>query len=218
MLAAVWNWAIRKIELDANDSIYYRRREFKNLLANHEAMTQLTQECDERWLPIGHSDLAGRYEVSNYGRVRSLTYPRGKRRENPLVLKFTRLDSGHAKYGITCNGKGYAFLAARLVLLTFVGPPPGPSFEASHKDGNSANDFVGNLLWESHAHNEHRKVEHGTALRGETVPWSKLCERKVIELRRRFANGESVETFVKETSLARATIFNAVTGRTWKHI
>lgn len=183
-------------------------------------MTQLGEEQQaERWLPIGHPELVGRYEVSNYGRVRSLTYRCGKtRRKRPLILKFTRLESGHAKYGISCNGKGYAFLAARLVLLTFVGPPPDPSFEASHKDGNSANDFVENLLWESHAHNEQRKVGHGTALRGECVPWSKLQEQEVIELRRRFANGESIETFVKETGLARGTIFNAVTGRTWKHI
>lgn len=34
-LAAVWNWAIRKIELDARDGIYYRRKTFQNLLAGH---------------------------------------------------------------------------------------------------------------------------------------------------------------------------------------
>ena len=183
-------------------------------------MNQLTEEqrSDEQWPPMGHPDLAGRYEVSNYGRVRSLTLQYGGKRRRPLVLKFTRLSSGHAKYGITCNGKGYAFLAARLVLLTFVGAPPDPSFEASHKDGNSANDFVENLLWESHADNERRKVRHGTVIRGEGVAWSKLRESEVIELRKRFANGESIEAFVKETGLARATIFNAVKGKTWKHL
>lgn len=35
VLAAVWNWAIRKIELDANDGIYHSRKSFQNLLANH---------------------------------------------------------------------------------------------------------------------------------------------------------------------------------------
>jgi putative transposase len=33
-LASVHNWAIRKIELDARDGIYYSRKEFQNLLAN----------------------------------------------------------------------------------------------------------------------------------------------------------------------------------------
>lgn len=35
MLTGVWNWAVRKIELDAKDGIYYSQKEFHNLLANH---------------------------------------------------------------------------------------------------------------------------------------------------------------------------------------
>ena len=35
VLAAVWNWGIRKIELDGQDSIYYTPKVFQNLLANH---------------------------------------------------------------------------------------------------------------------------------------------------------------------------------------
>jgi putative transposase len=34
-LTSVWNWAIRKIELDAGDHVYYSRKTFQNLLANH---------------------------------------------------------------------------------------------------------------------------------------------------------------------------------------
>ncbi len=34
-LTGVYNWAIRKIELDANDKIYHSKFDFKNLLANH---------------------------------------------------------------------------------------------------------------------------------------------------------------------------------------
>jgi transposase len=34
-LTSVWNWAIRKIELDAKDKIYYTPKDFQNLLANH---------------------------------------------------------------------------------------------------------------------------------------------------------------------------------------
>ena len=35
MLKGVWNWAIRKIELDAKDGVYYKKQQFQNLLANH---------------------------------------------------------------------------------------------------------------------------------------------------------------------------------------
>lgn len=34
-LASVWNWAIRKMELDARDGIYYTTKGFQNLLAGH---------------------------------------------------------------------------------------------------------------------------------------------------------------------------------------
>src|SRR6266403_6291519 len=34
-LASVYNWAIRKIELNANDKIYFSRFTFQNLLAGH---------------------------------------------------------------------------------------------------------------------------------------------------------------------------------------
>jgi hypothetical protein len=34
-LTGVWNWAIRKIEQDAKDGIYYSQKGFHNLLANH---------------------------------------------------------------------------------------------------------------------------------------------------------------------------------------
>jgi putative transposase len=34
-LTGVWNWAIRKIELDAKDGIFYTPKTFRNLLADH---------------------------------------------------------------------------------------------------------------------------------------------------------------------------------------
>jgi putative transposase len=35
MLKRVWNWAIRKIELDARDGVYHKKQQFQNLLADH---------------------------------------------------------------------------------------------------------------------------------------------------------------------------------------
>lgn len=34
-LTGVWNWAVRKIELDARDGVYHSPQDFQNLLANH---------------------------------------------------------------------------------------------------------------------------------------------------------------------------------------
>lgn len=40
-LYKVWNWAIRKIENDGNDGIFYRKNDFTNLLANHSRKLEL---------------------------------------------------------------------------------------------------------------------------------------------------------------------------------
>jgi len=34
-LTSVWNWSVRKIELNAKDKIYFSKRDFQNLLAGH---------------------------------------------------------------------------------------------------------------------------------------------------------------------------------------
>lgn len=34
-LTGIWNWAVRKIELNAKDKIYFSKNEFQNILANH---------------------------------------------------------------------------------------------------------------------------------------------------------------------------------------
>jgi hypothetical protein len=34
-LTGVWNWALRKIEQDGHDGIYYSQKAFHNLLADH---------------------------------------------------------------------------------------------------------------------------------------------------------------------------------------
>lgn len=40
-LKCVWNWAIRKIELDAKDGIYYSKKQFQNLLSDHSKRLEI---------------------------------------------------------------------------------------------------------------------------------------------------------------------------------
>jgi len=44
-LTSVWNWALRKIEQDSQDGIYYTRLGFVNLLNGHGAKTGLPQDA-----------------------------------------------------------------------------------------------------------------------------------------------------------------------------
>lgn len=40
-LTGVYNWAVRKIKLDAHDGIYYSQKDFQNLLANHSKVLEI---------------------------------------------------------------------------------------------------------------------------------------------------------------------------------
>src|SRR3989304_3775159 len=54
-LTSVWNWAIRKIELDARDKVYYSRKTFQNLLTGHSGKLGIPSHTiqgmlDQTWL------------------------------------------------------------------------------------------------------------------------------------------------------------------------
>jgi putative transposase len=54
-LTGVWNWAIRKIELDANDGIYHSPQGFKNLLAGHAKKLGIPSHTLQGMLGMAHA-------------------------------------------------------------------------------------------------------------------------------------------------------------------
>ena len=100
----------------------------------------------ENWKPIPGYE--GLYEVSNYGRVKSLerlssdgarTVP--ERIRKPNIMK---------DYHCVClikNGKHKVFRVHRLVAECFISPQPTPEHQINHIDGDKSNNYVGNLEW-----------------------------------------------------------------------
>lgn len=152
----------------------------------------------ERWLPIDGFD--GRYEVSDYGRVRGMPWSWGYMRNGKwreiqnaggiLDGHIAKYDKGLTQYrvvGLSKNGKAKLFLVHRLVLLTFVGPPPF-GMEGCHFDGNGLNNRLQNLRWDTHKNNHLDSVRHGhhvppTPGFGENHPNAKLSSAQVQDIR-----------------------------------
>lgn len=113
----------------------------------------------EEWRPI--SGYEGLYEVSSYGRVKSLKRPF----ENNGGIQWTKeriLSPGKSKLGylivnLCCNGKVCQNYVHRLVAQTFV-PNPENLTEVNHKDEDKANNIVDNLEWCDHSYN----INYGT--------------------------------------------------------
>lgn len=104
-------------------------------------------EEKEIWQPIvGYEEL---YEVSTYGRVRSLVRNWGGisvKRKNPYYLHQEKLHRGHLRVWLYKEGIGKRFLVHRLVAETFVKNAKNLSF-VNHKDENPQNNHVENLEW-----------------------------------------------------------------------
>ena len=88
-------------------------------------------------------DYTGLYEVSNYGRVRSLHY-KGTRQIK--VMKHGINNKGYQYINLYKDGKGKTFFVHRLVATMFI-PNPNNLPIVNHKDENPSNNNVENLEW-----------------------------------------------------------------------
>ena len=115
----------------------------------------------EVWKPVKNYE--GLYEVSNFGRVRSLDrYVRlgGKQKSNQLVLKKGKIlserDNGHGYKAVhlTVNQITKDKYVHRLVAQAFLDNPNNLP-EVNHKDENKANNCLDNLEWCTSQYNDY---------------------------------------------------------------
>lgn len=114
----------------------------------------------EEWRPI--EGYEGIYEVSSYGRVRSLDrYVRCKSKSYRLkkgsILSPAKDKNGYLKVVLSCNRKCNTINVHRLVAQAFI-PNPDNLPEVNHKDEDKTNNSVDNLEWCNHSYN----INYGT--------------------------------------------------------
>jgi len=166
--------------------------------------------------------LNGKYEASSLGRVRSVAGGKFK----GVVLK-TYLRNGYLSVRI---GKkpGHCYVH-RLVCATFQGPPPSESHIVLHYDGDKQNPLPANLRWGTKSENAYDAQRHGTMpalkpyvgpgrVKGERAGSAKLTVPAVVDLRRRYALGETLSGLSREFSLARSSLRRAIQGVSWAHV
>jgi hypothetical protein len=171
----------------------------------------------QNWRRHGNPILEGKSpspkrEAARYFRDVVLTHSGGE----CLIWPYLRTAHG---YGILFNSKTRRNeIVSRKACEAANGPPPTPNHEAAHSCGKGHLGCVspGHVSWKTHAENLHDMIAHGTVPHGEKGPGAKLTEDQVRAIRIRLSNGDRQPVIADAFGVARRTISDIATGKTWK--
>jgi hypothetical protein len=154
------------------------------------------------------------YEVSNFGRVKSLKF----NREKILKPVINRRRNGYLKVGLCYKSKTYTKTCHRLVAKYFL-DNFDKSLQVNHKDFNTQNNRLDNLEWVTDSENKHHARINGLICRGEASPSAKLTSDEVRQIRFKYASGGVTQQRLSEIyNVGRKAITKIVQRQRWKHI
>lgn len=174
--------------------------------------------AEEVWKDI--AGFEGRYQVSNCGRVRSLTHMDSLGRTRlGRIMKLQHRILNYYSVKLSCNSFSKSFHVHRLVAQAFI-PNPNNLPQINHKDENPENNNVENLEWCDSKYN----INYGSRTdkyRGELHGRAVLSEEIVREIRRSYIPFDKEfggKALAKKYSVCTSTISYIVRGETWKHL
>jgi len=177
------------------------------------------QSIVEQWLPV--VGFEGLYEISNWGRVRSLDQvvmrSDGRtRRAEGRILKPSDNGSGYLVVNLCKNGVRAQRKVHSLVAAAFIGPRPAGQ-QVRHGKNGKLDNRPENLSYGTIAENMADKLRDGTHTRGKRNGLAKLTEEMVLEARRLDATGPrgTLTRLARDWGVTQSALHHAVNGRSW---
>lgn len=174
---------------------------------------------------------AGLYQVSNYGRIKSLYYFNKNRvfRYEPHILKNFKQKDGYCFNALYKNGIKKQFRTHRIVATAFL-PNSNNLPEVNHIDCNRSNNRLDNLEWCTTSYNVKYSFIVGNKVmpqklkemiknfKGEKNPNSKLKEKDVIDIRKKIKEGIPIKEIAKQYNLNPDYLYLIKNRKIWKEI
>lgn len=180
----------------------------------------LSLDDEEVWLPAPGYE--GRYELSSFGRVRSLprveVSTKGRRVVRGGFLSPGRNKDGYLVISLASEGKRRTMTLHRLVCRAFHGEPTILHREAAHLDGSRTNARASNLKWVSKRENHFHKRLHGTHGAGEAHPRAKLTEVTVRLALEKLAEGWTCREVGLLFGVSTSAVEDLRKRKNWRHV
>jgi len=175
----------------------------------------------EIWKPVVGYE--GDYEVSDKGRVRSLTR-KVRCRGGKFRLKRGRVMSpsidqktGYQSVCLAFEGAVKTFRVHVLVAAAFIGPRPNGQ-DVCHGPLGKAIHHASNLSYGTREKNCADRLRDGTHLEGEDIAQSKLTVEDVLDVRRRCTRRGMKRKMARKLKVTESLVSMIVNRRIWKHI
>jgi len=166
---------------------------------------------NEIWVDIDGYD--GKYQVSNFGRVKSFKY------KNPRILKTYISGKGYIYIDLCKNSVYKKTGVHRLVAKAFISNPSNFP-EVNHEDGEKTNNHVSNLNWkDGKGQMKHARDVLGFNQNGENSHVAKMTEKQVLEMISLYNTGEySFAALSKKYNIHQGHLCSIYNGKFWKHL
>jgi len=174
----------------------------------------------ELWKPVRGYE--GLYEVSNKGRVRSLSRFKNNHSKKQYIgeriLTNSPMTNGYLRVNLNKGGVPKHYFIHRLVAQHFL-INPGNKRTINHRDGNPRNNDVSNLEWATDYENIHHAMDTGLMnYKGEGNPMSKLTGKDVRRIKMGLKMGIKQRELATIFNISQSLISTIGSERRWKHI
>lgn len=165
------------------------------------------------------------YQVSNFARVKRIARKTCEasqhRKDRKKVIEERiipqRIRAGYLSVSLRRSGKSINCVVHRLVAKAFIANPNDYGY-VNHINGVKTDNRLENIEWCTMKENTIHAYDLGLAKSCENSRNTKLKNKDVLDIRRRYAAGESPTLLGREFGVRGTCIGNIVKRRTWKRI